>query len=93
MKKKIMPKLQKKKKVKQREEEPEVGEQHNVQEGAQVPIPFEEILSRCEEQTESVHDPIKIKCETWDVTMRCVTHQMDPNMDCDDEPLRASREI
>ena len=38
------------------EEQPEEGEQHNVQEGAQVPMTFKEMLSRCEEQTESAHD-------------------------------------
>ena len=39
-----------------REEQAEGGEQHNVKEGAQVPMTFEEMLSRCEEQTESAHD-------------------------------------
>ena len=38
------------------EEQPEEGEQHNVQESAQLPITFVEILSRCEEQRESAHD-------------------------------------
>ena len=33
------------------EEQPEEGEPHNVQEGAQVPMTFKEMLSRCEEQT------------------------------------------
>ena len=60
MKKKIMPKQQKKKKE-ENEEQPEEGEQHNVQEGAQVPMTFMEMLSRCEEQTESAHDSTKNK--------------------------------
>ena len=42
------------------EEHSEEGEQHNVQEGAQVPTTFEEMLSMCEEQTESAHDSTKI---------------------------------
>ena len=42
------------------EEQPEEGEQHNVQEGAHVPMTFEEMLSMCEEQTESAHDSTKI---------------------------------
>ena len=29
----------------------------------------EEMLSRCGEQTESTHDPMKIEFETWDVTI------------------------
>ena len=53
---------------------------------------FKEMLSRCEEQKESVHDSIKIKFETWDVTMRRVANNMEPNMDCDKEPPRTSRE-
>ena len=38
------------------EEQPEEAEQRYVQEAAQVPMTFEEMLSRCEEQTESGHD-------------------------------------
>ena len=53
---------------------------------------FEEMLSRCEEQTDSAHDPIKIKFETWDVTMRRVTQHIEPNMDCDEEFQRTSRD-
>ena len=79
-----MPKQQKKKKVK-RERKPEEGEQHHVQEGAQVPVTFEEMLSRCEEQTESAHDSTKITFEMWDVMMRRAAHHMEPNMDCDNE--------
>ena len=56
------------------------------------PLTFEEMLSRCEEQTDSAHDPIKIKFETWDVTMRCVTQHMEPNMDHDKEFQRTSRD-
>ena len=55
---------------------------------SQVPLTFMEMLSRCEEQTETVHDSTKIKFETWDVTMRCVAHQMEPNMDHDYETQR-----
>ena len=64
----------------EREEQPEEGEPHNVQEGAQVPMTFEEMLSRCEEQIQSAHDSTKIKFETWDVTMRCAAEHMEPNM-------------
>ena len=35
---------------------------------------------------------MKIKFETWDVTMRHATHHMEPNVDHDDEPPRTSRE-
>ena len=80
------------KESKEREEHSEEGEQHNVQEGGQVPMTFEEMLSRCEEQTESTHDPMKIKFETWDVTMRCATHHMELNVDCDEELQRTSRD-
>ena len=45
----------------EREEQPEEGEQHNVQEGAQVTMTFEEMLSRCEEQTESAHDSVNLR--------------------------------
>ena len=72
----------------EREEQPEEGEPHNVQEGAQVPMTFEEMLSRCEEQIQSAHDSTKIKFETWDVTMRCAAEHMEPNMDHDDEMPR-----
>ena len=50
------------------------------------------MLSRCEEQTESAHDPMKIKFETWDVTMRCATHHLEPNVDHDEELKRTSRD-
>ena len=53
---------------------------------------FEEMLSRCEEQTESAHDSTKIKFEMWDVTMRHAAHHMEPNMDCDDETPRTCQE-
>ena len=74
----------------EKEEQSEEGEQHNVQEGAQVPMTFEEMLSRCEEQTESAHEQMKIKFETWDITLRCVTHHMEPNVDRDGELQRTS---
>ena len=70
------------------EEQPEEGEQSNVQEGAQVPMTFKELLTRCEEQTESAHDSTKTKFEMWDVTMRHVAHHMEPNMECDNETPR-----
>ena len=76
----------------ERDEQSEEVEQHNVQEGAQVPMTFEEMLSRCEEQTESAYDPMKIKFETWDVAMRNVTHHMEPNVDHDDELQRTNGE-
>ena len=44
----------------EREEQPEGGEQHNVQEDAQVPMTFNEMLSRCKKQTESAHDSTRI---------------------------------
>ena len=47
-----------------KEEQSEEDDQYNLQEDAQVPMTFEEMLSRCEEQTDSAHDPIKIKSET-----------------------------
>ena len=53
---------------------------------------FEKMLSRCEEQTDSAHDPMKIKFETWDVTMRCASQHIEPNMDCDKEFQRTSRD-
>ena len=69
------------------EEQPEEGEQHDVQEGA-----FKEMLLRCEEQAESAHDSTKLKFEMWDVTMRCVAHHMEPNVDHDDETQRTHLE-
>ena len=39
---------------------------------------FKEMLSRCEEQKESVHNSIKIEFETWDATMKCAADHMDP---------------
>ena len=52
---------------------------------------FEEMLSRCGEQTKSANDSIKIKFEMWDVTMTHAAHYMEPNMDCDDETPRRCR--
>ena len=49
-------------------------EQNNVQDDAQVPLTFEEMLLRCEEQIHSSHDPMKIKFATWDVTVTSVTN-------------------
>ena len=76
----------------EKEEQSEEDEQDNVQEDAQVPITVEEMLSRCEEQTDSAHDSMKIKFETWDVTMRHVTQHIEPNMDHDKEFQRTSRD-
>ena len=39
-------------------------EQNNVQDDAQVPMTFEEMLLRCEEQVDSSHDSKKIKLMT-----------------------------
>ena len=50
------------------------------------------MLSRCEEQTDFAHDPMKIKFETWDVTIRHVTQHIEPNMDHDEEFQRTSRD-
>ena len=66
--------------------------EYNNQDDAQVPMTFEEMLSRCEEQTDSPHDPVKIRLETWDVIMRHVTQQIEPNMDHDEEFQRTSRD-
>ena len=48
------------KEIEESEEQPEEGEQHNVSGGPQVPMTFEEMLSRCEKQTESAHDSTNI---------------------------------
>ena len=76
----------------EREEQLEEGEQNHVQEDAQVPSIFEEMLSRCEEQTDSAHDPMKTKFETWDVTMTHMTQHIEPNVDRDKEFQRTSRD-
>ena len=40
-------------------------EQNNVQDDGHVPMTFEEMLIRCEEQVKSSHDSDKIKLTTW----------------------------
>ena len=55
-------------------------EQNNVQDDAQVPTTFEEMLLRCEEQVDSSCDPKKIKFVTRDVTVTPVTQDIEPNM-------------
>ena len=45
----------------EKEEQSEEDEQNNVQDDAQVPMTFEKMLFRCEEQIDSSHDPMKIK--------------------------------
>ena len=76
----------------EKEEQSEEDEQNNVQNDAQVPMTFEEMLLRCEEQIDSSHDPMKIKFSTWDVTMTPVTQHIEPNMDHDEEFQRTSRD-
>ena len=63
------------------EEQSEEGEQYNVQEDVQVPMTLAKMLSRCEEQTDPAHDPMKIIFETWDVPIRHANQHMEPNMD------------
>ena len=67
-------------------------EQNNIQDDAQVPMTFEEMLLRCEEQVDSSCDPKKIKFGTWDVTVTPVTQDIEPNMNCDEEFQRTIRD-
>ena len=67
-------------------------EQNNVQDDDQIPMTFEEMLSRCEEQVDSSHDPMKIKFATWDVTVTPVTQDIEPNVNHDKEFQRTSRD-
>ena len=67
-------------------------EQNNVQDDAQVPMTFEEMLLRCEEQLDSSHDSKKIKLMTWDITVTPVTQDIEPDMDCDEDSQRISRD-
>ena len=67
-------------------------EQNNVQDDAHVPMTFEEMLLRCEEQINSSCNPMKIKFATCDVTMTPPTQQLEPNMDHDKEFQRTSRD-
>ena len=67
-------------------------EQNNVQDDAQVPMTFEEMLLRCEEQVDSSCDSKKIKLVTWDITVKPVTQDIKPKMDHDKEFQRISRD-
>ena len=67
-------------------------EQNNVQDDALVPMTFEGMLLRCEEQVDSSHDPKKIKLVTWDITVTTVTQDIEPNVDCDEDFQRISRD-
>ena len=64
-------------------------EQNNVQDDA---LTFEEMLLRCEEQVYSSCDSKKIKLATWDITATPVTQDLGPNMDCDKDSQRISRD-
>ena len=67
-------------------------EQNNVQDDAQVPMTFEEMLLRCEEQVDSSCDSDKIKLTTWDKTVTPVTQDIEPDVDCDEDSQRISRD-
>ena len=73
-----------------KQSEKKEDEQNNVQDDAQVPMTFEEMLLRCEEQVDSSHDPMKIQLATWDVTVTPATQDIEPNMDHDKEFQRTS---
>ena len=66
--------------------------QNNVQDDAQVPMTFEEILLRCEEQVDSLCDSKKIKLMTWDITVTPVTQDIEPDVDHDKDSQRISRD-
>ena len=72
--------------------EEKVDKQNNVQDDAQVPMTFEEMLLRCEEQVDSSCDSNKIKLATWDITVTPATQDIQPNMDCDKDSQRISRD-
>ena len=67
-------------------------EQNNVQDDAQVPMTFEEMLIRCEEQVDSSHDADKIKLMTWDITVTPVTQDIEQDMDHHEDSQRISRD-
>ena len=67
-------------------------EQSNVEEDAQVPITFEQMLLRCEEQVDSSCDSEKIKLTTWDITVTPATQDIEPDMDHDEDSQRISRD-
>ena len=53
---------------------------------------FEEMILRCEEQVDSSHDSKKIKLMTWDTTVTPVTQDIEPDVDCDEDSQRLSRD-
>ena len=67
-------------------------DQNNVQDDAQVPMTFEEMLLRGEEQVDSSCDPKKIKFATWDVTVTPATQDIESNVNHDEEFQRTSRD-
>ena len=67
-------------------------EQNNVQDDAQVPMSFEEMLIRCEEQVDSSCDSDKIKLMTWDISVTPVTQDIEQDMDHDEDSQRISRD-
>ena len=67
-------------------------EQNNGQDYAQVPMTFEEMLLRCEEQVDSSHDSKKIKLMTWDITVTPVTQDIEPDVDRDEDSQRICRD-
>ena len=66
-------------------------EQTNFQDDAQVPMTFEEMLLRCEEQVDSSCDSEKIKLMTWDITVTPATQDIESDMDHDKDSQRISR--
>ena len=67
-------------------------EQNNVQDDAQVPMTFEEMLLRCEEQVDSSCGSKKIKLMTWDITVTPATQDIEPDVDRDEDRQRISRD-
>ena len=53
---------------------------------------FEEMLLRCEEQVDSSCDSKNIKLMMWDITVTPVTQDIEPDMDCDKDSQRISRD-
>ena len=67
-------------------------EPNHVQDDAQVPMTYEEMLLRCEEQVDSSCDSKKLKLATWDITVTPVTQDIESNVDRDKEFQRISRD-
>ena len=67
-------------------------EQNNVQDDAQVPMTFDEMLLRCKEQVDSSHDSKKIKLMTWDITVTPATQDIEQDMYHDKDSQRISRD-